>query len=192
MLLTTGRLTVRDLAADDLDAVHRILDVETGMDALSRAERAEWLQWTVLDYAQRRRIHQPPYGEYAVAARDGGEVVGIVGLVPSMMPFGLLPSYGVPHGYNLPEVGMFWATSTAHQRRGYAAEAGGALMDFGFAQLKVRRIVATTEHDNTASIAVMRRIGMRVERRPGDAPFFLDVVGWTDSPYGEPEWPASP
>ena len=65
-------------------------------------------------------------------------------------------------------------------------------MDFGFAQLKVRRIVATTEHDNTASIAVMRRIGMRVERRPGDAPFFLDVVGWTDSPYGEPEWPASP
>jgi hypothetical protein len=63
MLLHTERLVVRDLASDDLDAVHRILDVETGMDSCSRAERAQWLQWTVLDYGQRRRLHQPPYGD---------------------------------------------------------------------------------------------------------------------------------
>jgi RimJ/RimL family protein N-acetyltransferase len=201
--LLTSRLLIRDLTAADLDDVHRILDVELGMDELSRSERGEWLQWTVLDYGQRRRLHQPPYAEYGVEANGTGELIGLVGLVPSMMPFGLLPAYYAErepeqreperaHAYNVPEVGLFWAVSPSHQRLGYASEAGAALIGFAFDTLHLRRIVATTEHGNEASIGVMRRLGMRIARNPAPAPFFLNVVGILENPNPPPDWPAHP
>jgi RimJ/RimL family protein N-acetyltransferase len=104
-----------------------------------------------------------------------------------MMPFGLLPYYrdlcpAYRHGWNVPEVGMFWAVATAHQRRGFAAEAAGAVLAYCFQELRLRRVVATSEHTNTASIGVMRRLGMRVEHNPGPDPFYLQVVGIADNP----------
>jgi RimJ/RimL family protein N-acetyltransferase len=113
------------------------------------------------------------------------------------MPFGLLPYYtthplGEPRAHNIPEVGLFWATATAHQRRGYASEAAAALIAFGFATLQLRRIVATTEHGNAASIAVMRRLAMRIEHNPLPAPFYLQVVGIIDNPNRPPRWPVHP
>jgi RimJ/RimL family protein N-acetyltransferase len=192
MRLDTPRLVVRDLAPDDLDAVHDILDVDLRMDDRSRAERARWLQWTVLDYEQRRLAHQPPYGEYAVALRNSGAVVGLVGLVPSLLPFELLATFGGDHPYAVAEVGLFWAVASARQRRGYASEAAAAVIAFGFDALGLRRMVATTEHDNAASIAVMRRVGMRVAHNPAPAPFFMQAVGVIDNPGGAPDWPTHP
>lgn len=141
MNLTTARLVVRDLAPDDLAAVHRLLDVDLQMDDQSPDLRARWLRWTILDYEFRRRAHQPGYGEYAVARRDAGDLIGLVGLVPSLMPFGLLPAYGRGGRHGVAEVGLFWAVATAHQRQGYAAEAGRALVDRAFSDLKVARLV---------------------------------------------------
>jgi ribosomal-protein-alanine N-acetyltransferase len=197
MHLQTERLLVRDLTSTDLDSVHTILDIDLRMDNRTRQDRGRWLDWTILDYEQRQRVHQPPYGEYAVELTHTGEVVGLVGLVPSLMPFGLLPYYtthllGEPRAYNFPEVGLFWATATEHQRRGYASEAAAVLIAFGFATLKLTRIVATTEHDNAASIAVMRRLAMRIERNPLPAPFYLQVVGMIENLNGPPIWPAHP
>jgi RimJ/RimL family protein N-acetyltransferase len=197
MHLLTERLIVRDLTSMDLDAVHSLLDVDLRMDNRTRHDRGRWLDWTILDYEQRQRVHQPPYGEYVVELTHTGEVVGLVGLVPSLMPFGLLPYYaarllGESRAYGIPEVGLFWATASAHQRRGYASEAAAALIAFGFTTLQPRRIVATTEHDNAASIAVMRRLAMRIERNPLPAPFYLQVVGIIENPNRQPSWPAHP
>ena len=112
-----------------------------------------------------------------------------------MMPFGLLGSPRRPSrhqspvdSYNVPEVGLFWVTETEHRGRGYATEAAQALIEFGFGSWKLRRMVATTEHDNAASIAVIRRLGMRIERNPAPAPFFLQTVGVLESPYPQPDW----
>lgn len=195
MDLDTPRLRIRDLVRDDLDAVHALLDTDLGMDSCDRDERARWLEWTILGYGQHRRLYQPPYAEYGVVLRGTGELVGLVGLVPSLMPFALVPAYATGtdrHPYNLAEPGLFWAVASAHQRNGYAAEAGAALVDVAFTRWHVRRIVATTEHTNTASIGVMRRLGMRIGRNPGPAPFFLQVVGVLDNPGGEPDWPVNP
>ena len=195
MNLSTERLLVRDLDRTDLTAVHRLLDVDSGMDDRSEDERARWLTWMLLEYEQRARVHQPPYGEYAVVAAATGELVGLVGLVPSMMPFGLLGSPRRPSrhqspvdSYNVPEVGLFWVTGTEHRGRGYATEAAQALIEFGFGSWKLRRMVATTEHGNGASIAVMRRLGMRIERNPEPAPFFLQMVGVLENPHPQPDW----
>jgi RimJ/RimL family protein N-acetyltransferase len=75
------------------------------------------------------------------------------------------------------EVGLFYAVSPAHRRKGYAAEAALALVDYGFETLQLRRIVATTEYENAASIGVMRKLGMSIARNPQSSPPWLQVVG---------------
>jgi len=139
-----------------------------------------WLEWTIAGYAQYDGLQQPPYGERGVELRETGELVGVVGIVPSLGPFGLLPSLAGGPGdpaRHRPEVGLFWATAPAHRSRGYASEAGAAIVDHGLRDLQLDRMVATTTHENAASIAVMRRIGMRVETSPRPQPPWFQVVG---------------
>ena len=186
--LTTERLLIRPFTEADLDAVHRILDRElAGADlgaegATTREARRRWLGWTILGYDEYAALYQPPYGERAIALRATGEVIGVAGFVPCLDAFGQLPALrgaegGGGAGLNSTEFGLFWAVAPAHQRRGYATEAARALVDFAFARLRLRRIVATTTADNAASIGVMRRLGMRVERNPLPDPPWLQVVG---------------
>jgi hypothetical protein len=109
------------------------------------------------------------------------------------MPFGLLDdhdgsAWAQAESFNVPEIGLFWGISSRHQRQGYATEAGTAMVAFGFEELKLRRMVATTEHHNIASLAVMRRLGMRIARNRAPTPFFLAVVGILDNPHPPPSW----
>lgn len=186
-VLETGRLRVRPLVMGDLEAVHRLLDVEVWPEGAStREERARWLQWTVLSYGELARLHQPPYGERAIELRETGELIGACGYVPCLNAFGQIPGLGrggeVRAGLATPEVGLFWAVAPGQQRRGYATEAARALVEHGFAGLRLARIVATTEYDNVASMGVMRRLGMRIERNPLPEPPWLQVVGVLDHP----------
>ncbi len=180
--LETERLIVRPLVIEDLEAVHQLLDYEAWQTGKSLAEREHWLRWTVMNYIELANLYQPPYGERAVVLKASGALVGAVGLVQSFGPFELLPSFGGrtadPAAHkNEPALGLFWAVRSAHRRQGYAAEAARALIDFAFRQLNLRRIVATTEYDNEASQAVMRKLGMSVERNPSKEPEWFQVVG---------------
>jgi RimJ/RimL family protein N-acetyltransferase len=49
--------------------------------------------------------------------------------------------------------------------RGLATEAARAILRFGFAELRLSRIVAGTDEPNLASLRVIERLGMRYERR---------------------------
>jgi RimJ/RimL family protein N-acetyltransferase len=179
--LETERLIVRPLALDDLEACLRVLDAGPATAPEAAAERRAWLDWTVASYRQLALLHLPPYGERAIALKDGGEVVGACGYVPCLEPFGQLPSFGRPADRRFSaEVGLFWALAPEHRGRGYATEAARALVEYGFEILRLRRIVATTSHDNLASAAVMARLGMRVERNPYPDPHWFQVVGTLD------------
>ena len=173
LTLDTDRLIVRPLASGDADAVRTIVG----------ELRPGWLEWSIASYAQLEALHQPPYGERAVQLRAGGEVVGMVGVVPSMGPFGQLPGFGGvgPADRMRPEVGLYWALAPDHRGHGYATEAAAAVIAHGFGELRLARIVATTTRDNAASIAVMRRLGMRVEDNPLPEPHWFQVVGWLDA-----------
>jgi [ribosomal protein S5]-alanine N-acetyltransferase len=46
-----------------------------------------------------------------------------------------------------------------------------------FNRFGLKRIVATTEYDNKDSIAVMRRLGMTIQRNPDPEPVWFQVVG---------------
>src|SRR5262245_47048604 len=119
--LETDRLLVRPLARDDLPACLRVLDAGPATPPAAVAARGAWLDWTVASYRQLAWLHQPPYGERAIALKEGGEVVGACGYVPCLEPFGQLPSFGgSAEAAFSAEVGLFWALAPEHRGRGYA------------------------------------------------------------------------
>ncbi len=188
--IETPRLIIRPFIPEDLQTIHRILDLTFGDgsridDPAALAERRSWLEWSILSQEWFPKLHQPPYGERAVVLKATGGLIGAVGLVPSFDRFEQLPSLGAasyPASFATPELGLFWAIDPAQQRQGYATEAGRAIVGLAFGELRAKRIIATTEHDNLASQAVMRKLGMRIERNPLPEPPWLQVVGILDNP----------
>ena len=178
-VLETERLLVRPFELNDLEACHELLDVEAWQTGRSVDERKTWLTWAVLNYNALSDLRQPAFGDRAVVLKSSAEVVGSVGLVWSVMPFDRLPSFGGHESESLtqPQVGLFWATRTAHRNRGIATEAARLLVDFGFGTMKLRSIVATTTYENAASQAVMRHLGMSIEHNPLPDPPWFQVVG---------------
>ena len=234
LILETPRLVIRAFQADDLLAIHRILDLTFGdgskiANEEAQNERRSWLEWSRLSAEWLPKMFQPPYGDRAVVRKSSGEVIGAVGYVPCFDVFEQIPglsrgststgieacpypprSGGGPLGaagssnkrddrpeprlqngnspsvYRVPEMGLFWAIDPQHQRHGYATEAAQALIDFAFQQLRAKRLIATTEYDNAASMGVMRKLGMRIERNPFPQPAWLQVVGILQNRSEEP------
>jgi RimJ/RimL family protein N-acetyltransferase len=185
--LRTERLEIRPLRAGDLAACHQLyMDIGWADSARSEAEnyerRRSWVAWSIANERELARLNQPPMGERTVIDRASGDFVGLVGLNPSLSPFGQLPSFGgVENAPCTLEMGLFWAVSPPHQGKGLATEAAGALIDYMFDVRRLRRIVATTETDNRASQSVMRRLGMRIEANPYPDPVYFQTVGILDA-----------
>jgi [ribosomal protein S5]-alanine N-acetyltransferase len=82
-----------------------------------------------------------------VAERDGGEVIGVAGLV-------LVEMTG-------PEVEVVYELVRDAWGRGIATEVGRACLDVGFGALGLERVVALSYPQNAPSVRVMQKIGMR-------------------------------
>jgi RimJ/RimL family protein N-acetyltransferase len=173
-VLSTARLAIRPLSEADRHACRSIL-LPPDENAFQR-----WFTWAVAAPAALADLHQPPYGERAVVLVETGEVVGLVGLVPLLGPFSQLDG-SPPGGTSTPELGLYWALAPESRGQGYATEAATALGRALFAELNPRRLLATTEHANLASQAVMRRLGMRMLTNPHPEPAWLQVVGVLDA-----------
>jgi [ribosomal protein S5]-alanine N-acetyltransferase len=180
--LDTARLTVRAFALADAAPYSRLLDAAFGAASYgSSDDKRVIFEYQVAADAGMALLHQPPYGDRAIILRESDQIVGSVGFAPCLMPFGLLPSFEATDHFTS-EIGLFWALFPEHQGRGYATEAAAAMVAYAFEELRLRRIVATTEHDNTRSINVMRRLGMRLERNPQNEPHWFQTVGILDHP----------
>lgn len=178
--LDTPRLIVRPYTLDDLDAVQAVVNSAFGDGPLEA--RHEWLTWQIMNYTALARLAQPPYGDRAVVHKASGRVIGSVGVVQSYGPFEKLPWFQrrlrTPiTRYSTPEMGLFWAMHADFRGQGYALEAAQTLVEFLFTRWGTARVVATTEYDNAASIRVMEKLGMTVERNPGSEPPWFQVVG---------------
>jgi RimJ/RimL family protein N-acetyltransferase len=188
-VLVTDRLQIRPFVLDDLDAIHRILVAvapevlhvaPTPQDVGSLEARRAWLEWSIASERELANLLQPPYGDRAVVRRADHVLVGVCGFVPELKPFGLLPSFPRAegdHSHFIPQVGLFWTIGATYRREGYATEAGRAMIEYAFGALHLARIVATTDDDNLASIGVMRKLGMRLERNPHPEPAWFQMCG---------------
>lgn len=178
--LETDRLIIRPLTLDDFDPIHAALNRAFGNYPVEK--RRHWLQWTVMNYEALANLYQPPYGERAITLKATGELIGAVGIVPCLGPFEKLPWFRdrlkqPASPGSTTELGLFWGLRADQQGKGYATEAARAVVDFLFSPWGLGRVVATTEYDNAASIRVMEKLGMSIQRNPDPTPEWFQVVG---------------
>ena len=138
-------------------------------------------------WAQNPNLIAPPPYIKTVVLKPAGQLIGACGFVPCLDRFEQLPLCATslvasPTEFATAEVGLYYAISPAYQRQGYATEAAQAMIDYAFQELNLKRIIATTTYDNVASIGVMRKLGMRIERNPFPDPPWLQIVGIRENP----------
>lgn len=87
--------------------------------------------------------------------------------IPGVAPFAGFVGLSVPRfeAAFTPCVEIGWRLDRAHWRQGYATEAAGAAMAFGFDELRLREIVSFTVPSNAASRRVMEKLGMTHHER---------------------------
>jgi len=186
-VLETKQLVIRPFQAEDLDDLITILDVQLE-NHWPATQRERYIQWSELNVAMHVELHQPPFGDRAITLKSDGTLIGACGLAPTLAPMGLLTSCEAlgetpETALTTIETGLYYALSFRQQGKGYASEAAKALVDFSFETLRLARIIATTDYDNTPSQRVMQRVGMRLEKNRFEQPFWWQVVGILENPY---------
>ena len=181
--LETARLWVRPFTEEDLDAGHRLLDVDlrwSGPGFTRERRRGRLAFYSALArWDDTGRL----YGYRAITLKPAGDLIGLCGFLPclwsarrrALLAPAAGPAGGAPRAGLELEVG--YALGAAHRGRGYATEALRALLDHAFATLGVGRVVAGTGADNAPSIALLRRVGMRTFPNPhGGWPGVIGVL----------------
>lgn len=188
-VLESARVKIRPFRSADLPDLFAIKQAIGWVDAEKTAEQqllaeADYLDWCVRNERQLAKLSQPPYGDRAVVLKATGQLIGAVGLVPCVDVYGQLPGLGgQANALATAEVGLLWLIDPAYQEQGYASEAAQTLIDYAFGAMQLLRLIATTEYDNLASQAVMRKLGMTLEHNPFPDPPWLQVVGTLPNPH---------
>lgn len=146
--LETERLVMRPFAESDLDAYAEMCADPEVMRFLGGKTWTRLEAWrhiaTTLGHWQLRG-----YGPWAVETRDGGQLVGRVGLM-------------YPEGWPGFEVG--WTLARPAWGNGYATEAAARALDYAFHELDRDHVISLIHEDNRASLAVSKRLGQKFER----------------------------
>ena len=152
MMLKTARLTLREFDEEDWRAV---------LAYQSHPQHLRYYDWTERTEADVRAFVQMFVGwqnetprtrfQLAMVLNSTQELIGNCGIRINN------PEWREANiGYELDN--RYWS-------RGYATEAAGAILKFGFDQLGMHRIWAWCVADNAGSARVLEKIGMRLEGR---------------------------
>lgn len=89
------------------------------------------------------------FGIYLVELKESGAAIGLCGLIKRD---------------ELPDIDVGFAFLPAYWSKGYAFEAASAVVDFGKREFGIQRIVAIARPDNSGSIRVLEKLGLRFDR----------------------------
>lgn len=151
LIAETKRLLLRHFHVVDGDAMDRVFgDAEvmrygTGVKDPEWVRR--WLRGCLEDYHAKWG-----FGLWAVVEKPSRDVVGYCGLSH-------FPDVG-----GRPETEIGYRLIRAHWGRGLATEAAGAVRDYGFGTLGLRRLISIIDPKNTASIRVAEKTGLAYEK----------------------------
>lgn len=169
-VLRTDRLILRRLIDDDAAFVHELMT------------DPDWLRYigdrgvrTIADaHAYLRDVLLAMYarhgfGLYRVELRESGEPIGLCGLVRRA---------------GLEDVDVGFAFLPRFRARGFAYEAAAATLQYARATLGIPRIVAIVSPDNDASIRLLRKLGLTMERMIRLTPEADEVCLFGPAPAG--------
>jgi RimJ/RimL family protein N-acetyltransferase len=173
-----GRLiTLREFRHDDVPDAHAIVGDDRVTRWLSFDSRDRDQAAAMIDGAIQRAEAEPRTEYYLAVADHTDRMIGFARL-------GLTGHQAAKLGY---------AIHADHWGHGYATDAAGTLVAYGFTTLGLHRITAAIGPENAASIAVVKRLGMRYEGRLRDHVFTNGA--WRDSLLYSllaHEWPTTP
>jgi ribosomal-protein-alanine N-acetyltransferase len=151
-VIRTERLTLWPFAPEDVGELHALFtdpDVRRYLlDDLCVSR--EWVEEEVA--RSQARFAAGDCGLWKLMEHGRTELVGFVGFRPFFDP---------------PELQLLYGLQPSRWGRGYATEAAAAALDYAFGVLGLDDIRAASDSPNTASIAVLRRLGMQ-QRPAGD------------------------
>jgi ribosomal-protein-alanine N-acetyltransferase len=154
-ILETDRLILRRLLPDDLDNLFALYsDPEVRRyfpeGTLTYAETKEELDWFLNGHPE-----HPQLGLWATIYKETNQFIGRCGLLPWTID---------QHA----EVEVAYLLAKAYWGQGLGTEAAQGILDYGFEQLHLSRLICLIDRDNQASIKVARKIGMTFEKEGQD------------------------
>lgn len=165
IVLETERLVLRRLTLNDAPFIVELLNEpsflrfigDRGVRDLQTA-RQYLLKGPIASYEKHG------FGLNLVFLRDSGDPIGICGLLKRD---------------TLPDADVGFAFLPDHWGKGYATESAAAILAHGRRAFGLKRVVAITSPDNTASIRVLEKVGMKFEglTRLGDDPREVRLFG---------------
>ncbi len=149
-VIETERLLIRPFEEKDIEASYI-----TNLDA--EVSRYTGDGGVVTRKEMERRIKEHVFGDYtkygygrmAVEWKDDRNFIGFCGLK-------YLPE--------LDEIDLGYRFMQQHWGKGIATEAGKAILDFGFSDLNLKRIIALVLPENHGSIRVLDKLGFTFEK----------------------------
>ncbi|MBD5511391.1 MAG: GNAT family N-acetyltransferase [Lachnospiraceae bacterium] len=143
-ILETERCILRETTEADVDAFYRIYaepSVTAFMENLF-PDREEELRY-MADY--REKVYALyGFGIWSVILKETGEIIGRAGL-------------DMRRGFAEPELGF--VIGVPWQRQGLAEEVCRAILRYGEEELGFTKVQALTEQENTASLALLKKLG---------------------------------
>ena len=149
MIAESARLVIREFEVDDSASLMNVFGDEEVMRYGDGVKTLEWVEYTIREW--RKDYCERGYGKWAVVTQDGSQLLGYCGLENLDMD----GKQEVAIGYRLAR--PYWG-------QGYASEAVIAVRDFGLNALGLKRLVATIDPSNTASIRVVQKAGFVYEK----------------------------
>ena len=150
IVLETERLLFRDHVPEDFEAYREI-------EADPLVRRFVGSQPRTREATRRKfRDHLAPRSGllrlWATVLKETGGYIGYCGVYPHFGKAGPIPGEGA----------LGFTLASAWWNRGLATEAAGAFVDFGFRELRLRRIVASVQAGNMASARILEKLGFRL------------------------------
>lgn len=140
--IETERLRLRAVAWDDLEELVRLHDDPLIARYMGVRDR-DWYEWRI--GASLEEWAERGHGFVSILDSTGSRFLGRTGLK-------YWPEFG--------ETELGWVLRPEARGKGFATEAAGAVLRWGFEQFDFPYVTAMIRHGNAASIAVAERLGM--------------------------------
>lgn len=149
-VIDTERLLIRPFCDDDSEALYNILK-EPEMFKYTPDEPWKSIEESreFIKFAKWLYESEHPEFRYFFAAveKEMGKLIGYCGIG------------GISYSHSENEV--FYGIAKEYWGNGYASECGKAMLEYGFIRLGLSKIIGAVHPENTASIRVMEKIGLR-------------------------------
>lgn len=161
--LETPRLLIRPFTIGDWSSVHAYT---------SNPDVMEYMEEEVMDESETQSFITKQQTDdvtaYPMILKQSEQIIGHMIYHP----------WYAPRTY---EIG--WIVHPDYQRQGYSTEAARALLQHGFEEQKLHRIIATCQPENVASYRVMEKLGMRREGHFQQCIHRGDDIWWSEYFY---------